>query len=540
MGSPRMNFLKATVQRPSPSGVEVVIGDGMSIHVARDGGGLAPGPADAGRAARASGDRRGRRPATCQPMVNLTEHLGGVTFFYSTAGVRRDADHRGAGAVLRRERRHGAGPPRPRLVPPVRQRRPSARHGGVAGEGCVAILRYCSGWGSRRVSWQGSRKLSWPALSRPPTCASDTVWVAGSSPAMTIDQGACAYSPLVMAGLDPATYPPERHGLGSRLEAGYDKGTRRCGPAEVPAYMLTEFSFYVTAIPAVILLGLSKGGFAGLGALGMPLMALTISPVQAAAITLPILIVQDVFSVWVYRRTWDRTNLRDPAAGGHRRHPARLSVRGARAGCGRGAGAGHHLDRLRPAAFLAGRFGTAALEPATANRPVGWFWGAVAGFTSMIAHAGGPPFQIYVVPQKLPRDIFVGTGVMFFALVNLIKVPPYLALGQFSPREPADLGSTVSARHRLDLGRRLAGAPLLQRAVLRHRLRPAAPARLQAGGRRHPYCPALALDCWAAINASSGSRPRPDAMPYASARCLATLAGSAAASRRSAVASRAR
>ena len=50
----------------------------------------------------------------------------------------------------------------------------------------------------------------------------------------------------------------------------------------------------------------------------------------------------------------------------------------------------------------------------------------------MIAHAGGPPFQIYVIPQRLPRDLFVGTGVMFFAAVNLIKVPPYIALGQFT------------------------------------------------------------------------------------------------------------
>ena len=66
------------------------------------------------------------------------------------------------------------------------------------------------------------------------------------------------------------------------------------------------------------------------------------------------------------------------------------------------------------------------------NRPAGWFWGSIAGFTSMIAHAGGPPFQIYVMPQQLPRDIFVGTGVMFFAAVNLIKVAPYLALGQLS------------------------------------------------------------------------------------------------------------
>ena len=50
----------------------------------------------------------------------------------------------------------------------------------------------------------------------------------------------------------------------------------------------------------------------------------------------------------------------------------------------------------------------------------------------MIAHAGGPPFQIYLIPQRLPRDLFVGTGVVFFALVNLIKVPPYIALGQLT------------------------------------------------------------------------------------------------------------
>ena len=74
--------------------------------------------------------------------------------------------------------------------------------------------------------------------------------------------------------------------------------------------MLTQPSFYLAAIPAVILLGLSKGGFAGLGVLSMPLMALTIPPVQAAAITLPVLMVQDAISVWAYRHSWDRTNLK--------------------------------------------------------------------------------------------------------------------------------------------------------------------------------------------------------------------------------------
>jgi len=70
--------------------------------------------------------------------------------------------------------------------------------------------------------------------------------------------------------------------------------------------MLTDPFFYAVAIPAVILLGLAKGGFAGIGVVATPLLALAISPVLAAAILLPILIVQDVVSVWAFRRTWDR------------------------------------------------------------------------------------------------------------------------------------------------------------------------------------------------------------------------------------------
>ena len=73
-----------------------------------------------------------------------------------------------------------------------------------------------------------------------------------------------------------------------------------------------------------------------------------------------------------------------------------------------------------------------ASPPMEADVPRGLFWGSVAGFTSMVAHAGGPPFQIYVMPQRLARDVFVGTGAVFFGVLNWIKVPPYLALGQFT------------------------------------------------------------------------------------------------------------
>lgn len=196
--------------------------------------------------------------------------------------------------------------------------------------------------------------------------------------------------------------------------------------------MIAEWTFYATAIPAVILLGLSKGGLVGVSALGMPLMALTIPPVKAAAVTLPILIIQDMFSVWVYRKSWDRTNLA-------------ILLPSAFVGIG----LGYLLAAKVPDAAVSLALGVISVlfalrhwwrrAPAAPpgnkplNRPVGWFCGIAAGFTSMIAHAGGPPFQIYVMPQNLPRDIFVGTGVLFFAVVNLVKVPPYFLLDQFTP-----------------------------------------------------------------------------------------------------------
>ena len=70
-----------------------------------------------------------------------------------------------------------------------------------------------------------------------------------------------------------------------------------------------DLTFFAVMVPAVILMGLSKGGFSGLGLLSLPLMALIVSPVQAAAIMLPILIIQDVVTVWSYRREFDRRNL---------------------------------------------------------------------------------------------------------------------------------------------------------------------------------------------------------------------------------------
>ncbi|MBB4041106.1 hypothetical protein GGR34_002769 [Microvirga flocculans] len=195
--------------------------------------------------------------------------------------------------------------------------------------------------------------------------------------------------------------------------------------------MITDPLFYAAAIPAVTLLGLAKGGFSGLGMLSLPLMALVASPVQAAAIMLPILIVQDVVSVWAYRNTWDRRNVAILVAG-----------------AATGILTGYLLAAQVSDAFIKLAVGVISIafalrrlvlerggrepKPTPADLPRGIFWGWATGFTSMIAHAGGPPFQIYVMPQRLPRDVFVGTGAVVFALINWIKVPPYLALGQIT------------------------------------------------------------------------------------------------------------
>jgi uncharacterized membrane protein YfcA len=195
--------------------------------------------------------------------------------------------------------------------------------------------------------------------------------------------------------------------------------------------MITDPLFYVAAVPAVVLVGLGKGGFVGLGSLALPLMALVTSPVRAAAVMLPILIVQDFISVWAYRRHWDRRSL------------AALLP-----GAVIGIGLGYLLAARVPDAAVelavglisvgfalrrvyAERFAVPAIRPKP-SRAAGWFWGAVSGFTSLIANAGGPPFQIYILPQQLPHEIFVGTGVLFFATVNWVKVPPFIALGQLT------------------------------------------------------------------------------------------------------------
>lgn len=194
--------------------------------------------------------------------------------------------------------------------------------------------------------------------------------------------------------------------------------------------MIVDPLFYAAAVPAVTLYGLSKGGFQGIGILSMPLLSLVIAPVQAAALILPVLMVQDVVTVWSYRRTWHGPTLLHLVPGAlvgilaGFLFASVVSDAAIRLIVGTIA-VGFCLDRwLRARAEL--------IQPKPQNWLSGTVFGALSGYTSFVIHIGGPPFNVYAMPRGLSRDVFVGTSAIFFAGVNWVKVPPFLALGQMT------------------------------------------------------------------------------------------------------------
>ncbi|HDZ57717.1 MAG TPA: sulfite exporter TauE/SafE family protein [Pseudomonas xinjiangensis] len=193
--------------------------------------------------------------------------------------------------------------------------------------------------------------------------------------------------------------------------------------------MITDPLFYLCAIPAVLLYGIAKGGFGGnIAILSVPLMALVVAPQKAAAILLPILCVMDLVALRTFRGRWSKPNLRIIL-------PASLV----------GVVLGALTFRVMTEAHIQIMIGVIALiftlnswlrrgEPPI--KPIskvhGGFWGMVSGFTSFGIHAGGPPINIYLLPQRLEKTILMGTIAVFFAAVNLAKVPAYIYLEQFT------------------------------------------------------------------------------------------------------------
>ncbi|WP_445680987.1 sulfite exporter TauE/SafE family protein [Radicibacter daui] len=194
--------------------------------------------------------------------------------------------------------------------------------------------------------------------------------------------------------------------------------------------LMTDPWFYVTAVIALLIIGISKGGFGGgFGLLGVPLMSLTVSPATAAAVTLPALCIMDLFGLWSYRHSWDRRSMWILA-------PAAI------VGIIIGALSSGYLSEemvklllgLIAVLFTLYRWlkrGEVA-EARIPGTPSGLFWGTVAGFTSFLAHAGNVPVTIYLAPQRLNKTLFVGTSTVFFAIVNYVKLVPYALLGQLN------------------------------------------------------------------------------------------------------------
>ena len=187
------------------------------------------------------------------------------------------------------------------------------------------------------------------------------------------------------------------------------------------------FAFWSLAVLAAFCVGLSKGGAPAFGALVVPILSLTISPVAAAGLLLPVFVFSDVFGVWAYRKYANWAILR-------------IAVIGIVIGTGIG-WATAHIVSDNFVRVLIGVIGftfslffllrsRANTQATSAGRTAGLFWTTIAGFTGFVSHAGAPPWQVWVLPQKLPKMVFAGTSTFAFAMMNALKIVLYYALGQ--------------------------------------------------------------------------------------------------------------
>ena len=185
--------------------------------------------------------------------------------------------------------------------------------------------------------------------------------------------------------------------------------------------------FWAVAVIAALLVGLSKGGLPMLGSLAVPVMALTISPVVAAGLLLPVFVISDMFGLWAWRGSFSRRVLW-------------IVIPGAIFGIGIGWATASYVPEAA-VRLLIGVIGlvfaaNALLRHASEGAPrkarvaPGLFWGTLTGFTSFVSHSGAPPWQVYTLPLRMEKTIFAGTSTIAFAIINAVKLVPYYALGQ--------------------------------------------------------------------------------------------------------------
>jgi uncharacterized membrane protein YfcA len=193
---------------------------------------------------------------------------------------------------------------------------------------------------------------------------------------------------------------------------------------------MPDLYFWIVAVVAVFIVALSKSGLMGsLGMVAVPLLSLVMPARDAAGMMLPLLLVMDAIAIWTYRKDADWRILK-------------IMLPGAMVGTLIGWALWSFVSDAMVLLFIGVitlLFILDALLPIRKkleglppSKPWGTFWGGFAGFTSFISHTGGPPFQIYVLPQRLTPVIYSGTTAFFFAIVNTAKLVPYFFLGQLN------------------------------------------------------------------------------------------------------------
>ena len=221
--------------------------------------------------------------------------------------------------------------------------------------------------------------------------------------------------------------------------------------------------FWLLAIAATVLIGMSKAGFGGAaGSLAVPLMAILVTPRFAAAVMLPILLCIDAVGLVVFRGRADAANLR-------------IILPGAMLGIALGWLTFGHVDTrwirlligIEALLFAFDRFRAArSTHAAVLSAPTfgpGIFWSMISGFTSFVSHAGGPPIMQYLMPQNMDKMRLVGTTVIYFSVVNFAKLGPYAQLGLL---DLSNLGVSLILAPAIPIGY-LAGYRLLHAVDMR-------------------------------------------------------------------------
>ncbi len=190
--------------------------------------------------------------------------------------------------------------------------------------------------------------------------------------------------------------------------------------------------FFALAVPAVLIAGISKGGFgSGAAFVATPILALRLEPAQAIGLMLPLLMLVDCWTLKPYWRKWDTPNVKVLTIGGAIGVAVAVAFyRVANADILR------LLIGLISVGFvmfqMAKARGLFVDKPRAFDASTGIFAGVVAGFTSFISHAGGPPVAIFLLSQKITKTTYQATTVLTFWVINIFKAVPYAFLGIFT------------------------------------------------------------------------------------------------------------